>query len=71
MKLDKIFCDSCNGEVENSECMKNQLRFVLLEQMDDGKEYHFCGAECLKEFVSKKEFENRFYRWRKLSEVRE
>jgi len=70
MKINKVFCDNCNGEVENCECLENQMRFVLQERMDDGIEYHFCGAECLKEFVAKQEFESRFYRWRKVVEKR-
>lgn len=70
MKLNKIFCDNCNGEIENCECLENQMRFVLRENMDEGEEFHFCGAECLKEFVEKKEFENRFYRWRKVKDVK-
>lgn len=68
MKIDKIFCDNCNGEMDNCECMENQLRFILNETMDGGKTYEFCGAECLKEFINRKEFENRFYRWRIISD---
>ena len=67
MKLNKIFCDECKGEIENCECSENQMRFILKESMDEGSEYQFCGAECLKKFVKKKEFENRFYRWVKIT----
>ena len=71
MKINKIFCDNCNEEMCNCECVVNQIRFILNEHMDEGKTYEFCGAECLKEFVNKKEFENRFYRWRKVSDTNE
>ena len=64
MKIDKTFCDNCNGELVNCECAENQIRFILQECMDGGEKYEFCGAECLKNFVINKEFENRFYRWR-------
>lgn len=68
MEINKIFCDNCKGEIENCECLENQMRFVLVEQMDEGKKYQFCGAECLKGFVNRKEFENRFYRWREVKD---
>jgi hypothetical protein len=62
MKIDKIFCDNCEREILNIECDIDQMRFKLIETMDEGKIYEFCGAECLKLFVARKEFENRFYK---------
>lgn len=62
MKINKIFCDSCEREIVNCECHIDQMRFILQECMDEGKTYEFCGAECLKKFVDKKEFESRFYK---------
>lgn len=70
MKINKIFCDNCEGEIENAECAENQMRFILNEIMDGGKNYQFCGAECLKKFINRKEFENRFYRWRKIEDIK-
>jgi len=70
MKINKTFCDNCDGEIKNCECLENQTRFTLIENMDDGITYEFCGAECLKEFVKKKEFENRFYRWREVKQLK-
>ena len=70
MKINKIFCDNCGGEISNSESMENQMRFTLNEEMDDGISYQFCGAECLKSFIKKKEFQNRFYRWRRVKEIK-
>jgi hypothetical protein len=68
MREDLILCDYCRDRIKNAECDPLQMRFILHETMDDGMEYHFCGAECLKNFVSKKEFETRFYRWGKPKE---
>lgn len=65
MREDLILCDECGDRIRNSECDLLQMRFILHETMDDGVEYHFCGAECLKKFVARKEFENRFYRFGK------
>ncbi len=70
MEINKIFCDNCKGEIENCECSENQMRFTLNENMDDGISYQFCGAECLKSFINKKEFQNRFYRWRRVEEIK-
>ena len=70
MEVNKTFCDECTGEISKCECIENQMRFVLVECMDEGKEYQFCGAECLKEFTNKKEFENRFYRYRTIKNAK-
>jgi len=65
MKEDLILCDECRDRIYNAECHVLQMRFIVTENMDEGVQYHFCGAESLKHFIAKKEFESRFYRFGK------
>lgn len=63
MKIHKIYCDGCEREIVDCECMENQARLKLIETMDEGETYEFCGVECLKLFLENRKFGDRFYRW--------